>query len=84
MSEMTHVLVCGRGYWGRGGNIGEAISNAEWLRQGDKAFWYPCTPGTYIDEMGRIYGKVGEPTHGVIGRKAKGLPTFKADAKQPA
>lgn len=83
MSEFTHVLVSGRGYWGRGASIGEAINNSQWLRLGDKAFWYPCTPTTSIDEFGRIYGKVGEPTHGVIGRKAKGLPSFKANNVQP-
>ena len=80
MSEFTHVLVAGRGYWGRGATIGEAIVNAQWLRLGDKTFWYPCTERTRIDSYGRFYdGKVGEPTHGTIGRKSKGLPTFKAN-----
>ena len=77
---LNRVLICGRGYWGVGATVGEAIVIAKYLRIGDKAFWYPCTADTRISSHGRIYnGKVGEPTHGVIGRKSQGLPTFKVN-----
>ena len=66
----THVLVAGRGYWGRGATFHEAVSNAKWLNKGDKVMTVPCHPETRINEMGQVvtpWGEgVGEFTHGVI------------------
>ena len=74
MSELTHYFVSGRGYWGRGDTLAQAIANAKHLSPGDRAFWARCTPTTRVDEVGHVYGHLSDATHGKIGRRG----TFKA------
>jgi hypothetical protein len=86
MSVNTNVLVCGRGYWGRGITFVDAVRNAQWLRKGDKVFIAPCPEGTRVDDMGRIYTPAGTSLgpiqHGVISGSAK-APMFKPNPVQP-
>ena len=79
----THVLVAGKGYWGRGATFHEAVENAKWLRKGDKVLFSPCHPETRINEVGQTVTPQGESiegfTHGTIaGKKAE--YKFKPDA----
>lgn len=71
----THVLVAGRGYWGRGETFHEAVKNARWLNKGDKVFTAACHPETYINDMGQIVTPQGEGiedfTHGTIAGTSK-------------
>ena len=88
MSEQnTHVLVFGRGYWGRGADLAEAVKNAKWLNKGDAVVMADCPDGTRVDEMGRIYTpkdtRLGECIHGKLGG-TKAKPTFIPNAVQPA
>lgn len=75
MSNHTHVLVAGRGYWGRGETFHEAVKNSQWLRKGDKVVMTPCHAETRVNEMGTITfpkgENPGELVHGTIAGTAK-------------
>jgi hypothetical protein len=77
------VLVTGRGYWGRGATAEEAIKNARFLEAGDKVIKGDCSPTARVDEVGHVYGLLGDWTHGKVVRKRGVGLTFKANEVQP-